>query len=267
MDRCGSQGAVVNRARLVYVSRRRIRATFILAGTLALTSGAALAYRPFDSTDAAVADDGEFELELGPIGSLREGASRSRVAPAAVANFGISEDREIVLQGQRQTLLDADASGPRTSVVDTGLFIKQVLRRGALQDEPGPSVATEYGFLLPTFHGESGTGFSTAGILSQRSDLGTVHLNSVLSLTRSHRADLLLGAILEGPYTWAVRPVAEVFVEQQVGGGRTRSNLFGAIWRIRDGLSFDLGVRQAHVGSEGVHEVRLGLTWSVSWRN
>jgi hypothetical protein len=246
---------------------RGLRVAFLLAAALALTSGAALAYRPFDSTDAAVADDGEFELELGPVGSLRVGASRSLVAPAAIANFGISGDREIVLQGQRQTLLDPDAAGPRTSVVDTGLFIKQVLRRGALQDESGPSVATEYGFLLPTLHGESGTGFSTAGILSQRSDLGTVHLNSVLSLTRSHRADLFLGAIVEGPYSWTVRPVAEVFAEQQAGGARTRSNLFGAIWRVRDGLSFDFGVRQAHMGSEGVHEVRLGLTWSVSWRN
>jgi hypothetical protein len=94
-----------------------------------------------------------------------------------------------------------------------------------------------------------------------------MHLNSVLSLTRSHHADLFLGAIVEGPYSWNLRPVVEVFAEQQAGGARTRSNLFGAIWRIRDGLSFDLGVRQAHSGSEDVHEVRLGLTWSISWRN
>ncbi len=243
---------------------QRIHAIFSLVAALAWTSGDALAYRPFDSTDAAVADDGEFELEFGPLGSLHEGTRRSRVSPAAIANFGISGGREIVLQGQRQTLLDLDAPGPRTSVVDTGLFMKQVLRRGVLQGEAGPSIATEYGFLLPTLHGESGTGFSTAGILSQRSDVGTVHLNSVLSLTRSHHADLFLGAIVEGPYSWAVRPVAEVFFEQQAGGIRTLSKLVGAIWRIRDGLSFDLGVRQAHSRSEGVHEVRLGLTWSLS---
>jgi hypothetical protein len=249
------------------LSRNRTCWQIVLAVALAWTSGDALAYRPFDSTDAAVADAGEFELELGPLGSLREGTRRSLVAPAIIANFGISGDREIVLQGQRQTLLDPDVPGPRTSVVDTGLFIKQVLRRGVLQDEAGPSIATEYGFLLPTFHGESGTGFSTAGILSQRSEMGTLHLNSVLSLTRSHHADLILGAIVEGPNSWAVRPVAEVFAEQQAGGVRTLSRLVGAIWRIRDGLSFDIGVRQAHAGSEGIHEVRLGLTWSVSSRN
>jgi hypothetical protein len=246
---------------------RRSCAALLLAAVIGLPCGSALAYRPFDSTDAAVADDGEFELEFEPVGSLREGASRSRVAPAAIANFGISGDREIVLQGQRQTLIDPDATGPRTSIVDTGLFIKRVLRRGVLQEAAGPSIAAEYGFLLPTLHGESGTGFSSAGILSQRSDLGTVHLNSVLSLTRSHHADLFLGAIVEGPHTWTVRPVAEVFGEQQAGGARTRSALYGAIWRFRDSLSFDLGVRQAHSGSEGVHEVRLGLTWGFSWRN
>jgi hypothetical protein len=33
----------------------------------------AFAYRPFDSTDAAVAAKGEVELELGPLGFLRTG--------------------------------------------------------------------------------------------------------------------------------------------------------------------------------------------------
>ena len=241
------------------------RIACVAALTAAWVAGNALAYRPFDSTDAAAAAAGEFELELGPAGSLREGSQRSLVAPAAIANLGISGDREIVLQGQRQTLLDASDPGPRTSVVDTGLFVKQVLRRGVLQEQAGPSVATEYGFLLPTLHGEKGTGFSTAAILSQRSDMGSVHLNSVLSETRSHHADLFLGAIVEGPYAWAVRPVAEIFGEQQSGGPRTISRLVGAIWRLRENLALDLGVRQARSGADDIREVRLGLTWSVSF--
>src|SRR5450759_3709723 len=104
---------------------RSLHAIFVLVAVLAWTCGDALAYRPFDSTDAAVADDGEFELEFGPLGSLREGTRRSRVAPAAIANFGISGEREIVLQGQLQTLLDPDSPGPRTSLVDNGLLMKQ----------------------------------------------------------------------------------------------------------------------------------------------
>jgi hypothetical protein len=230
---------------------------------LAAASSTAFAYRPFDSTDADVVDDGEFELELGPLGGLREGSKRFLVAPAVVANLGISGNREIVAQGQGRTSLDRDPGEPRSSIVDTGLFVKQVLREGALQDKTGPSIATEYGLLLPEVDGESGTGFSAAGILSQRRDAATVHLNSVFSITRTHHPDLFLGAIIEGPYGWTVRPVAEVFAEQESTGPRTTSTLLGAIWRAGRDLSFDVGIREAHAGGEVIHEVRLGLTWSL----
>jgi hypothetical protein len=229
-----------------------------------LGTDAALAYRPFDSTDADVAEAGVFELELGPLGRIREGPEKFRVAPAVVANFGLSGERELVLQGQRQTALQEVSGEPRTSIVDTGLFIKQVLRQGVLQDTPGPSVATEVGLLLPTVNGESGTGFSAAGIVSQRSDAGTVHLNSSFSWTRSHEPDLFVGVILEGPYSWAVRPVAEVSGEKTSGGARTQSVLAGAIWRLRRDLSFDFGIREARAGNEAIHEIRAGLTWSFS---
>ena len=61
-----------------------------------------------------------------------------------------------MLQGQRQQLRAGEPDVPSTSVVNTGAFIKQVLRRGVLQDAEGPSVATEYGVLLPTLNGEHG---------------------------------------------------------------------------------------------------------------
>ena len=37
------------------------------------------AYRPFDGTDAAVAETGELEIELGPVEYLRAGAERHAV--------------------------------------------------------------------------------------------------------------------------------------------------------------------------------------------
>ncbi|HMH19589.1 MAG TPA: hypothetical protein VK572_15740 [Burkholderiales bacterium] len=231
---------------------------------LTLATDAALAYRPFDSTDADVAEPGVFELELGPLGRIREGPEKFRVAPAVVANFGLSGERELVLQGQRQTALQEVPGEPRTSIVDTGLFVKQVLRDGVLQDKPGPSVATEVGLLLPTVNGESGAGFSAAGIVSQRSDAGTIHLNSSFAWTRSHEPDLFVGVILEGPYSWEVRPVAEVSGEKISGIARTESVLVGAIWKLRQDLSFDFGIREARAGSEAIHEIRAGLTWSFS---
>jgi hypothetical protein len=226
----------------------------------------ALAYRPFDSTDADVAKPGEFELELGPVQRLREGPKKFLHAPAVVANIGFSGDRELVIEGRRELALDRDPGEPRSALVDNGISIKQVLRRGVLQDEPGPSVATEYGVLLPAVHGEHGTGLSAAGIVSQRWDAGTVHLNGVVSWTREHEPGVFLGAIFEGPYSWRIRPVAEVFTEHASGSARVTSGLVGAIWRVRDGLSFDVGVRSARAGDEPIHELRLGLTWAFSFR-
>ena len=243
-----------------------ILAALRIFGAIAFSLGteAALAYRPFDSTDAAVVDQGEFELELGPLGRIREGSEKFRVAPAVVANFGLSGERELVLQGQRQTALQEVPGESRTSIVDTGLFVKQMLREGVLQDKPGLSVATEYGLLLPTVNGESGIGYSAAGIVSQRSSAGTVHLNSSFSWTRSHEPDLFVGVILEGPYSWAVRPVAEVSGEKTSGSPRIESVLVGAIWKAGRDLSFDFGIREARAGNEAIHEIRAGLTWSFS---
>src|SRR6266571_1350743 len=209
-----------------------MRAAFLVLCLLPL-SEPAFALRPYDSTDADVAKQGEFELELGPVGRQREGA------------------------------LDREPGEPRSAIVDNGVFIKQVLRQGTLQDASGPSVATEYGLLLPSVHGEKGTGFSVAGIVSQRTEQISVHLNAALAWTREHEPDLFLGAILEGPYSWVVRPVAEVFGEQASGNPRTASGLVGAIWRLRDGLSFDVGMRRAHDGNETIRELRLGLTWTL----
>jgi len=239
---------------------------FSIALILAMLSAPALAYRPFDSTDAAVAEPGEFELELGPIGWLREGANTFRVAPAVVANLGLPWKSELVLEGQRQVLMDPAAGEPKTSVVDTGVFVKTVLREGALQEASGPSVAAEYGVLLPEVHGQSGTGASVAGIVSQRWDAGTLHLNAALAYNRDHEPDGFLGAILESPYAWTVRPVAEIFGEQASGSPRTSSALVGAIWRARDNLTLDFGLRFAHAGDELIREVRLGLTWTLSFK-
>ena len=227
-------------------------------------AGVALAYRPFDSTDADVAHAGEAEIELGPVQWLHEGSKRFLQAPAVIANIGFSKDRELVIEGRHEIALDREPGEPRSALVDNGAFIKQVLRRGVLQDESGPSVATEYGVLLPSVHGEHGTGFSVAGIVSQRWQAATVHLNAALARTREHEPDLFLGAILEGPFAWRVRPVAEVFTERASHGPRIDSLLVGAIWRVREGLSFDAGVRSAQVSGEALHEVRLGLTWAFS---
>ena len=97
-----------------------------------------------------------------------------------------------------------------------------------LQDQTGPSIATEFGVLLPDSVGDTRFGASIAGIVSQRWDWGTAHLNVAGQLTRDQRADLFTGIILEGPYKWPVRPVAEFFYEEEF---RHRTHNLGTDWR------------------------------------
>src|SRR5258706_839370 len=230
----------------------------VIALCLGASFGPASAYRPFDGTDAAVAAPGELEIELQPAGRLREGGNTTLVAPATVINYGLSEGWEAVLEGQGQTPLSP--SGP-TSLTSAGAFLKHVLQPGSLQDKAGPSVATEFGVLLPDSTGDSGVGASLAGIVSQRWDWGTVHLNAATALTRDHHADLFLGSIIEGPSKWAVRPVAEFVYEKEFGQFDTISALIGLIWQVRDNLSFDVGLRHALTNGHSVNEMRAGLTF------
>jgi hypothetical protein len=225
---------------------------------LAVWSGPAAAYRPFDGTDAAVAAPGEVEIELQPAGPLRDETGTSLIAPATVFNYGFSVGWEAVLEGQGQTPLSP--SGP-TSLMAAGAFLKHVLIPGSLQDETGPSVATEFGVLLPDSTGDSGVGASVAGIVSQRWAWGTIHLNAETALTRDHHGDVFLGAILEGPSKWTIRPVAEVFYEDEFGKEQTVSGLVGLIWQVRDNLSFDVAIRHALRNGHPVNEIRAGLTF------
>ena len=238
---------------------RRISAALLASLLAAGWSGTALAYRPFDGTDAAVAEPGVFEIELGPSQYLEQGSDRTLVAPALVLNYGITDRWELVLQGNVAVGLNPDAS--TTSLLGTALLLKGILREGSLQDKDGPSIATEFGFLLPGIGDEPGTGASAAAIVSQRWPWLTMHLNAQVALTREQHADLAFSAIAEGPYDWKVRPVGEIFYERDFGGSETRSLLVGAIWQVRDNVAFDVGLRGGWVDDLPLREVRAGITF------
>ena len=235
-------------------------ATLTAAAGLAFWCGAVEAYRPFDGTDAAVAETGEMEIELGPVEYFREGSERALFAPDVRFNYGFMPGWEAVLEGALAHGLTADT--PRTSLVGNGAFLKGVVREGSLQEKPGPSIATEFGVLLPGIHDERGTGVSLAGIASQRWSWGTVHFNASAALTREQDADYFLDLIIEGPRDWTVRPVAEIFYERDVALFRTRSALIGAIWQVRDNIAVDFAVRGARVNDHTAGEIRAGVTFA-----
>jgi hypothetical protein len=82
----------------------------------------------------------------------------------------------------------------------------------------------------------------------------------VVGLTHDRRLDVLIGSIFEGPFSWPVRPVAEIFYEREFGTVTAISGLIGAIWRLQENLSFDAGLREAWVNARPVSEIRLGFT-------
>jgi hypothetical protein len=252
---CSRQGVYMPHRSFAKSMLRRF-AGAIVVGLFAVGWAApAAAYRPFDGTDAAVADVGEVEIEFQPTGAWRVEQRNSLSGPNGVLNYGFAERWEFILQGENPA---PEGAGPTS--VPNGAFLKYVIQPGVLQDKPGPSIATEFGLLLPPFGG-TGTGLGWNGIVSQRWDWGTAHFNVETNLTPDQHGQLLLDVILEGPHKWTVRPVFEVYSDSVFGLEQTYSVLVGAIWQVSDKLSFDVGLRHAWVDRQPVNELRAGVTF------
>jgi hypothetical protein len=198
---------------------RLVLAAFALGGLCApFWSVPAAAYRPFDGTDAAVADPNEVEIEFQPVGASWQSSDKNLVGPWAVFNFGFADRWEAVLEGKG--IFPLSPSGP-FEATDTAFSLKHVVIPGSLQDQTGPSVATELGVLLPEFNGDSSrVGASLTGIVSQRWEWGTVHFNAAALLIRQQTGEAFTSIIIEGPAKWTVRPVAEIFYEQEINQSR-----------------------------------------------
>ena len=235
-------------------SRCFVAATIIGLAALAWATPAA-AYRPFDGTDAAVADVGEVEIEFQPLGAAHAGGT-TRGLTDAILNYGFADRWELVLQSTPQVA--PQGFGPIS--VSNAALLKYVVQPGVLQEKPGPSIATEFGALLPEFGG-SGVGASWTGIVSQRWDWGTVHFNLAANLTPDQHAEVFVDTIIEGPNKWKVRPVAEFYFDNVFNEVQSYSALLGAIWQVNDKLSFDVAVRYALVDGRPVSEFRAGLTF------
>jgi hypothetical protein len=223
----------------------------------------ALAYRPFDGTDADVAAPNEVELEIGPAGYHQEGSSRFVVAPALVANYGFAPGFEAVLEGRQNFQLSATRHP--WQVEDVAFSIKSLLRRGSLQGASGIAVALELGMLLPG--SESRWGAHVASIFSLHWPTITVHLNLVNDVFCALQYDARASLIVEGPDGWRLRPVAELLAEREFGQARlfdgvAESALVGGIFRWTDSVSFDVAGRYGRGSGWHEEEARAGLTWS-----
>ena len=242
------------------MSKRWRRLVLLLAVALA---SRALAYRPFDQTDADVAEPHVMELEIGPL-QFERSAGRTGYVPTFILNFGAFPGWELVLDVAGSGTVAGPREAGEVSQLETGIAFKGVVRKGSLQGEPGPSIAVEPELLFPATAGPSGFGFAAGVIVSQRWPALTLHLNLVPAWSRAHNLAGQVGFIAEGPADWTVRPVGEVYVEaEHTVSGVTSSLLGGVIWRISPRVSTDAALRIGTVSGTGLVELRVGLTWDL----
>src|SRR4030095_13933312 len=131
---------------------------------LCVLPSAAWGYRPFVSTDAAVAEPQQVEVELGYFTLERDHAENTSIVPQLVLNYGLVSDLELV--GEFQLAWSPEHE---IELIEPALSLKAVLKEGVLQEKPGASVAMELSLLLPaTVHGEGTFGFEGVMILSAK---------------------------------------------------------------------------------------------------
>src|SRR3984893_6191127 len=109
------------------------RLAFFASFGMASWSSNAFAYRPFDSTDPAVADLNSFEVELSPLSYRHDDSGRIWIAPQLRLNYGFAKDWEVVLEGQGE-----HERGFESRLVENALSLKYIIKEGTLQDMLGP---------------------------------------------------------------------------------------------------------------------------------
>src|SRR2546430_13565163 len=126
---------------------------------IVLFVSSAWGYRPFVSTDAAVAERARMEIELGYFTLARTQGENTFLTPQIVVNYGFAQNLELVGEAGVEKPPDA---GPQ--LVDPALFLKAVVKGGLLQEKEGVSAAVELGPLLPAARPEEGrSGFEGVG--------------------------------------------------------------------------------------------------------
>ncbi|HEX9446001.1 MAG TPA: hypothetical protein VGA73_17910 [Candidatus Binatia bacterium] len=179
----------------------KIRRLFLPLAAFLLLPAAAWAYRPFVSTDAAVADVKELEIEIGYFNLERNKGNSTFIIPQAVLNYGVIHNLELVAEFAVE-----EPRHSSTRLVDFALSLKAVLKEGILQEKDGVSFAVEAGALLPSTNKEEKRfGFQGIGILSGRLAPLTAHVNFGGGVDRAHHNPFVVWGVI------AELPVAPTF--------------------------------------------------------
>ena len=220
-------------------------------------------YRPFISTDAAVADPQELEIEFGYFTLKRKEQKNTTVTPHVVLNYGLAQNWEVVGEVAVEKSPDESAQ-----LVDLGLSLKAVLKEGILQNKDGISLAIEAGPLLPsTVAGEPRFGFVGIGILSGKLFPLLYHVNFGAGVNRTKTNPFAVwGVIVELPVLQNFRLVGEVSGENIREELPDESVLLGFIWKLPSTpILIDSGIRKSLSRGAPDWQFTTGLTWSFSF--
>ena len=234
-----------------------------VAYVLILPASNAWGYRPFESTNAAVEEPNELEVQLGYFAFKRIEGKTIPFIPQVELDYGILGRFEV--EGEFEVEESPDDG---IQLDDPEIELKGLLREGVLQDKNGPSIALEMGLLLPsTEEEERDLGFKVFGILSERLSFFTCHINLGGGLNRKDRNPFALwGLIGEVAVNPTFRFVGEFNGEHPEGESYNNSGLLGFIWYSKELNSFfDLGVRKGISGEEADWEFTTGVTFSFSF--
>jgi hypothetical protein len=229
---------------------------------LLLSQSVAWGYRPFVSTDAAVADVKEMEVEVGYFNLERERGKNTFIVPKAVLNYGLVRNVEIV----GEFAVEEPPHGP-VRLADPALSLKAVLKEGVLQEKSGVSFAVEAGPLLPSTNREENRfGFEASGILSGKLDPLTYHVNFGGGVDRAQTNPFIVwGVIAELPITPKLRLVGEINGESVRGNPPDNSAVVGFIWEAPwQKVFIDAGVRRGMSRAAPDWMFTTGLTFSFS---
>jgi hypothetical protein len=236
--------------------------TLLIVLLLLFPPSVAWGYRPFVSTDAAVADVKEMEIEIGYFNLERDRGKNTFIIPKAVLNYGLVRDLELIGEF-------AIEEPPHGSVrlADPALSLKAILKEGVLQEKSGVSFAVEAGPLLPsTSKEENRFGFEAIGILSGKLAALTYHVNLGGGVDRAETSPFVVwGAIAELPIISKLRLVGEINGESVRRNSPDNSALMGLIWEPPlPNLFVDAGIRRGISSRAPDWMFTTGLTFSFS---
>jgi hypothetical protein len=202
----------------------------------------AAGYRPFFSTDGAVADKNEMEIELGVVDLAHRAGESSVDVPSLRFNYGFAERWEMSAEFSLQVY--HSQAGRDLEIVDPEFSIKHVLIEGPLQKVDFPvSLAFELGLMIPETVPESTWGYEATLIGSWRTGDFTWHLNGGMEWQREIRQpNLMWGLIVEHPLVRDLRVAMEINGASGRGSTADTSMLLGLLWEHNQ-ITWDAGIR------------------------